>query len=112
MNHRRQIQLIEPGVSYFLEESLKKCNEEKVKYNNIIFNGFLLIVFASIILLIYYNKNKLTDKEKSEKKTLKETYFLSQIKKLSEIEKQRLNISITNLPKFENDFVQYDKNFI
>ena len=35
------IRLVEPGVSYFLEESLKKCNQEKWKYNNIILNGFL-----------------------------------------------------------------------
>lgn len=106
------IRLIEPGVSYFLEESLKKCNEEKWKYNNIILNGFLFIVFLSIILIIYYNKKKLTKKEKNNKENLKKNYFLNKIKELSELEKQRLNLSITNLPKFENDFVQYDKKFI
>lgn len=106
------IRLIEPGVSYFLEESLKKCNEEKWKYNNIILNGFLFIVFLSIILIIYYNKKKLTKKEKNHKENLKKNYFLNKIKELSELEKQRLNLSITNLPKFENDFVQYDKKFI
>ena len=28
--------LIEPGVSYFLEETLKKCHDEKWKYNNLV----------------------------------------------------------------------------
>jgi len=106
------IRLIEPGVSYFLEESLKKCNEEKWKYNNIILNGFLFVLFISLIIIIYYNKKKLSQKEKRERETLKETYFLNKIKELSELEKQKLNLSITNLPKFENDFVQYDKKFI
>ena len=106
------IRLVEPGVSYFLEESLKKCNQEKWKYNNIILNGFLLIIFVSIFLIIYYNKKKLTKKEKNDRDNLKKTYFLNKIKELSELEKQKLNLSITNLPKFENDFVQYDKKFI
>ena len=106
------VRLIEPGVSYFLEESLKKCNQEKWKYNNIILNGFLLIVFMSILLIIFYNKKIMTKKEKQDKENLKKNYFLNKIKELSELEKQRLNISITNLPKFENDFVQYDKKFI
>ena len=106
------IRLIEPGVSYFLEESLKKCNEEKWKYNNIILNGFLLTIFLSIVLIIYYNKKNLTKKEKIERENLKKNYFLNKIKELSELEKQKLNLSITNLPKFENDFVQYDKKFI
>ena len=53
-----------------------------------------------------------TENEKKTKEKLKQTYFVEQIKKLSEQEQQRLNLSITNLPKFENDFVQYDKKFI
>lgn len=112
MNYRRTTHLVEPGVSYFLDESLKNCNKEKIKYGNIIFNGFLVVVFITIIGLIYYNKKNITNKEKNEKKNLKETYFLEQIKKLSDLEQKKLNISITNLPKFENDFVYYGKKFI
>jgi hypothetical protein len=112
MNYRKTTHLVEPGVSYFLEETLKNCNKEKIKYSNIIFNGFLVLVFVIIIGLIYYNKKNLTETQKKEKKELTQTYFLEQIKKLSEIEKQKLNMSITNLPKFENDFVYYDKKFI
>uniref|UniRef100_A0A6C0C3N7 Uncharacterized protein n=1 Tax=viral metagenome TaxID=1070528 RepID=A0A6C0C3N7_9ZZZZ len=112
MNYRKTTHLVEPGVSYFLEETLKNCNKEKIKYSNIIFNGFLVLVFVIIIGLIYYNKKNLTETQKKEKKELTQTYFLEQIKKLSEIEKKKLNMSITNLPKFENDFVYYDKKFI
>ena len=112
MNYQRTTHLVEPGVSYFLDESLKNCNKEKIKYSNIIFNGFLVVVFITIIGLIYYNKKKLTINEKNDKKRLKETYFLEQIKKLSDLEQKKLNTSITNLPKFENDFVYYGKKFI
>lgn len=35
--------LIEPGVKYFLSETLKQCNQFKNKYNNILFNISLFI---------------------------------------------------------------------
>ena len=68
--------------------------------------------FFGLLYSVYQYKKGFTEKEKKNKEKLKQTYFLEQIKKLSEQEQQRLNLSITNLPKFENDFVQYDKKFI
>lgn len=107
--------LIEPGVSYFLEESLKKCHEEKWKYNNLIMNGFLLMIMIVVIWFTLHhlqNSKNITEKEKREKERLKQTYFLDKIKQMSEKTNREFNLSITNLPKFENDFVQYGKKFI
>jgi hypothetical protein len=104
--------LVEPGVYYFLEETLKKCKEKKWYQYNIMFNGFLFSIFFIGIYIIYQYKKNFNKHDKIKIKKLKQTYFLDQIKKLSEIEKRRINVSITNLPKFENDFVQYGKKFI
>jgi len=107
--------LIEPGVSYFLEETLKKCHEEKTKYNNLVINGLLLMLFTIVIWFTLYhlkNNKNITEKEKKEKERLKQTYFLDKIKQMSEKANKEFNLSITNLPKFENDFVQYGKKFI
>lgn len=104
--------LIEPGVYYFLEETLKKCHEKKWYHYNLIFNVSLFLFFFGILYTVYQYKKSFTQTGKKDKEKLKQTYFLDQIKKLSEQEQQRLNLSITNLPKFENDFVQYDKKFI
>jgi phosphatidate phosphatase PAH1 len=107
--------LIEPGVSYFLEETLKNCHKEKWRYNNLVINGVLLILLFIIIYftLYYFNNSKnISDKEKKEKEKIKQTYFLDKIKEMSEKNNREFNLSITNLPKFENEFVHYDKKFI
>ena len=106
--------LIEPGVSYFLEESLKKCHEEKWKYNNLIMNGFLLMIMIVVIWFTLYhlqNSKNITEKEKREKDRLKQTYFLDKIKQMSEKANREFNLSITNLPKFETPFEILHKNF-
>ena len=112
MEHAR---LTEPGVSYFLEETLKKCHNEKWKYNNLVINGFLLLLLIVIIWFTLYhlkNNKNITEKQKKDKERLKQTYFLDKIKQMSDKANKEFNLSITNLPKFENDFVHYGKKFI
>jgi hypothetical protein len=83
--------LTEPGVSYFLRSTLKKCNETKSKY---------------------FNKNtKLTVDEKKAKHEKGKQYVLEKIKSLNEIEKQKRNETITTLPKFESNFMMLHKNY-
>ena len=41
--------LIEPGMKYFIKESLKNCNKFKHSYNNYVINLTLFIVFIAIL---------------------------------------------------------------
>jgi len=98
--------LIEPGVKYFLNETLKQCREYKNIYNNIILNislfiGFFLIL--GLILLLKY-KGKLTPLEKDIKNKEKHHYILSKIKNYQQsklIGEQQL---ITGLPQWDNEY--------
>jgi len=74
--------LIEPGVKYFLRETLKQCKEFKDKYNNTIFNIGLLILFILLVfgILVYKYKGKLTPIEKQQKDIEKKQYILTKIK--------------------------------
>lgn len=98
--------LIEPGVKYFLNETLKQCHIIRVKYYNFIFNIGLTILFFIIlgIFLIYKYKGKLTPEEKEEKEIEKQQYILSKIKNF-QIDKLRAQQAlITGLPHWENEY--------
>ena len=70
--------LTEPGVKYFLTQSLKQCHIFKNKYNNMIYNILILIIFCVIlgILLIYKYKGKLTNEENNKKKKKTIVYII------------------------------------
>ena len=63
--------LSEPGVMYFLKETLIKCNEKKIVFYNTLLNLGFLFIFISLlgILLIYKKNNKPTKEEKKNKNT-------------------------------------------
>jgi|TARA_B110000495_G_C22906698_1_gene529317 hypothetical protein len=105
--------LTEPGVSYFLRSTLKKCNETKSKYFNVLWNLGLLFFFVALlgIILIYKKNTKLTVDEKKAKHEKGKQYVLEKIKSLNEIEKQKRNETITTLPKFESNFMMLHKNY-
>ena len=100
--------LTEPGVKYFLNETLKQCHQFKEKYNNILFNVGMLIIFLIIlgILLVYKYKGKLTEEEKKEKDDEKKRYILSKIHNYQESKLRAQQQLITGLPHWENE---YDK---
>jgi hypothetical protein len=58
--------LTEPGVKYFLNETLKQCHHFKDKHHNTLFNVGMFIGFMVIlgILLLYKYKGKLTMAER------------------------------------------------
>jgi hypothetical protein len=98
--------LIEPGVKYFLNETLKQCHSFKENYNNLIINiGLLLcfIIILGIILLIKY-KGKLTPEEIKQKELEKKKYILSKIKNYQDARKREEQQLITGLPHWENEF--------
>tara|TARA_Y100000992_G_scaffold300618_1_gene269633 strand:- start:1209 stop:1547 length:339 start_codon:yes stop_codon:yes gene_type:complete len=100
--------LIEPGMKYFLKESLKNCNKFRNNYNNYVINLILLFIFIlvlGIFLFIRY-RGKLTPLEKENKLTEQKTYILSKIRQLQDVKRQKSQELVTNLPKFD----EYDYN--
>lgn len=103
--------LTEPGIKYFLNETLKQCQQFREKYNNNIYNIGLFFLFLLIlaIVLIYKYKGKLTPEELEEKDTEKKQYILSKIKNYQQAKLKAQQDLITSLPNWENEFdIIYD----
>jgi len=98
--------LIEPGVKYFLNESLKQCRILKDKYYNTIFNIGLCAVFFTILggLLIYKYKGKLSKEERIEKDKQKQQYILSKIANYQSAKKREQQELITGLPHWDHEY--------
>lgn len=111
-NETSKPSLVEPGVKYFIHESLKKCNEYRIQYKNHIFNliifGTFVILVASI--LIYKYKGKLTASEKRMKDNEKKQYILSRIKNYQDAKRTAQQELITGLPHWEADDDVLNKN--
>jgi hypothetical protein len=101
--------LVEPGVKYFLKETLKQCKEFKNKYNNLLFNIGLCCGFFFIlgIVLLYKYKGKLTPVEKEEKNKEKQQYILTKIKNFQDAKRIAQQELITGLPHWENDYFKF-----
>jgi len=105
--------LTEPGVKYFLGETLKNCKKNKETFNIKLFNlalfiGFLVGVTA---LLVYKYKMKPGPEEKKKKENLKRDYFINKVRQLQSDKAKIYNKSITNLPNFESPFELLHKKF-
>ena len=98
--------LIEPGVKYFLRETLKQCHQFREKYHNFLFNLALFSVFLLIVLaiLFYKYKGRITPAEKEKKTREKQQYILSKIKTFQDAKKQAHQELITGLPNWENEY--------
>jgi len=102
--------LTEPGVKYFLNETLKKCHTVREVYHNNIFNIGLLLLFIIILgmLLIYKYKGQLSVEELEQKNTEKQQYILSKIRNYQDAKLHEQQTLITGLPhwKYEYDSVK------
>jgi len=98
--------LTEPGVKYFLNESLKQCHLFKEKYKSTIFNISLLVGFFLIlgIFLLYKYKGKLTPEEIEQKEIEKKKYILSKIQNFQDAKRRAQQELITGLPHWENEY--------
>tara|TARA_R110002020_G_scaffold209088_8_gene415019 strand:+ start:1827 stop:2168 length:342 start_codon:yes stop_codon:yes gene_type:complete len=105
--------LIEPGVKYFLSETLKNCRSKKQLSETININIVLFVIFTCIIgsILYYKWKTKPTLEELNHRDNIKKHYILNKIKQITDKKLKDRNETITNLPKFESDFVKLHKNF-
>jgi len=98
--------LTEPGVKYFLSNTLKQCREFKDTYYNVLLNIGILFGFLVILggFLLYKYKGRLTEEEKIEKDNIKKQYILSKIRNF-QIAKQQANQElISGLPHWETEF--------
>ena len=98
--------LIEPGIKYFLNETLKQCHINKNKYYNILINAglfFGFIIILGVILLVKY-KGRLTNAEKETINRQKQQYILTKIKNLQEAKRKMHQELITGLPNWDNEY--------
>ena len=105
--------LTEPGVKYFLKETLKNCRVKKdIEFNQLV-NLALLTSFVVIssMLLYYKYKTRPTEEDRKKTKQLKRDYFMNKVRQLEAKKAKQLNQQITNLPKFESPFELLNKNF-
>ena len=104
--------LVEPGVKYFLNTTLKQCKDFKEKYHNVVFNigGFLLFIVVLAGILIYKYKGKLNNSEKRQLELQKQEYILSKIKNYQDAKRKESQDLITGLPTWNNEFDTLYKN--
>ena len=105
--------LTEPGVKYFLKETLKNCRIKKNIEFNQLMNLALLTSFVVIssVLLYYKYKTRPTEDDRKKIKQLKRDYFVNKVRQLEAKKAKQLDRQITNLPQFESPFELLHKNF-
>ncbi len=98
--------LTEPGVKYFINQTLKQCHAFKERHYNLIANICLLVGFIFVlgIILLWKYKGKLTPEEIEEKERLKKQYILSRIRNYQDAKIRSQQQLITGLPQWENEF--------
>jgi hypothetical protein len=106
--------LVENGVKYFLNETLKQCHIFKERFHNWLFNLGLFLLFSIILgcILIYKYKGKLSPMEKQRKDREKQQYILSKVQKFQLAKKQAHQELITGLPNWESEFETFNKKLI
>jgi hypothetical protein len=98
--------LTEPGVKYFLGETLKKCHSFKENHKHLLYNIGLFIGFILFfgLFLLYKYKGKLTPQEIKQKELEKKKYILSKIKNYQDARKREQQELITGLPHWETEY--------
>jgi hypothetical protein len=96
--------LIEPGVRYFLNGTLKECRKFKDNYISVIFNISMILLLFLLIggFLMYRYKGKPTPAELDLKNRKKQEYIVSKLQQLA-IEKKKNTVNttmITGLPEW------------
>jgi len=98
--------LTEPGVTYFLHQTLKQCHIVREKFHNLIFNVGMFIAFLLVLglILLYKYKGKLSPIELEKNKKEKQQYILSKIQKFQQAKRIAHQELITGLPKWESEY--------
>ena len=98
--------LTEPGVKYFLHQTLKQCHNIRENFHNMIFNIGLFIAFLLVLglILLYKYKGKLTPIELKKKTQEKQQYILSKIQNFQKAKRIAQQELITGLPNWESEY--------
>ena len=106
LNDFEKPRLTEPGIKYFLNETLKQCHVYKSNYNNILINIVLLVGFLIILgaILFYKYKGRLTQVEKDRKTKEKQQYILSKVKSFQEAKRTAHQELISGLPGWDSEY--------
>ena len=101
--------LTEPGVKYFLKETLKQCNRKKYELNSTIYNLALLLFFVSLFGgILYYKYNTKPTKKDTEIRNMQtQQWILSKVKE--NIDKKKK--IIIDLPPIKHPFEVLHNNF-
>jgi hypothetical protein len=99
-------ELTEPGVKFFLHQTLKQCHIAKETFHNLVFNIGMFIAFLLILglILFYKYKGKLTPVEIDKKNKEKQQYILSKIKTFQHAKRVAHQELITGLPSWDNEY--------
>ena len=98
--------LTEPGVKYFLHQTLKQCHIVRDNFHNMVFNIGLFIAFLLVLafILLYKYKGKMTPVEIAQKNKEKQQYILSKIKNFQQAKRIAHQELITGLPAWESEY--------
>ena len=98
--------LTEPGVKYFLHQTLKQCHIARDNFHNLVFNIGMLAGFLIILglILLYKHKGRLTPVELERKNKEKQQYILSKIQKFQQAKRVAHEELITGLPAWDNEY--------
>jgi len=101
-----QTKLVEPGVRYFLQKTLRDCREKKNILYSRAFNILLFLAFMSVLggILYYKYKGKLTPAEKKAQRDREEEYLTGKIKSIQQKGMRDSNMIITDLPRTDKVF--------
>lgn len=95
--------LTEPGVKYWVTQTLRECRKFKDRNISIFFNISMLVLFSVVVggFLAYKYKGKLTQAEIAEKNKKKQEYIVSKLQNIALIKKASSSM-ITDLPTWNN----------
>ena len=98
--------LTEPGVTYFLHQTLKQCHIVRDNFHNMVFNVGLFIGFLLVLglILLYKYKGKLSPVELEKKNKEKQQYILSKIQNFQQAKRIATQELITGLPAWESEY--------
>ncbi|MAV56952.1 MAG: hypothetical protein CMI79_05440 [Candidatus Pelagibacter sp.] len=96
--------LTEPGIKYWLSQSLREMRHFKNRNLTIIFNFTMTIALIIVIsgFLLFKYKGKLTPQEIAVKQQKKKEYLISKLVKIGETKRKIDETMITDLPVWSN----------